>query len=158
MYTGGNLCIPQLGFQVRYKPGACAILRGDKMDHLVTDYTGPRYFVIGTNHESVRRHAERKMGQRQAPKDGDGDEVGQQRRSSDSFAPADCRDKNKDSLEHVINDEDMMAGVPIETPCVNPGCDEDDEEVANHQWTNEELHEAAALPLYDVSSSEDSQS
>ena len=109
------------------------------------------------------------MGQQQAPKDSDEDQVGQHRRSSDAFAPADCRDKNMKSLDHGVDDkdtshdasgltEDMMAGVPIETPCVNPGCDDDDEEVANHQWTNEELHEAAALPLYDVSSSEDGQS
>ncbi|KAK6855582.1 hypothetical protein PG995_007733 [Apiospora arundinis] len=168
-YTGGNLCIPQLGFRVRYKPGACTVLRGDKMDHLVTDYSGPRYFVIGTNHESVRKHAERKMARAPAPEKAD-EEAARRRQISNPFAPADYRDQSKMTLEdsddecenrfYVASEMEvgMTAGVSIRTPCVNPGCDDDDEEVANHQWTNEELHEAAALPLYDVSSSEGSQS
>ncbi|KAK6844684.1 hypothetical protein PG995_014794 [Apiospora arundinis] len=31
------------------------------MGHLMADYSDPRYFIIGTNHESVKRHAVRKM-------------------------------------------------------------------------------------------------
>ncbi|KAK8135040.1 hypothetical protein PG984_007052 [Apiospora sp. TS-2023a] len=60
-YEGGNLCIPQLGFKVPYRPGACALVRSERMEHLVADYTGPRYFVAGTNHESVKKYAMRKM-------------------------------------------------------------------------------------------------
>ncbi|KAK8086019.1 hypothetical protein PG994_000993 [Apiospora phragmitis] len=52
-YTGGNLCLPQLGIKVPYAPGACTVLRGDRMDHFVADYTGPRYNFVGTHHESV---------------------------------------------------------------------------------------------------------
>ncbi|KAK7965824.1 uncharacterized protein PG986_000101 [Apiospora aurea] len=65
-YTGGHLCIPDLGIKVPYAPGACTIIRGDKMDHLVTDFSGPRYFVIGTSHEAVKKYALRQMAQREA--------------------------------------------------------------------------------------------
>ncbi|KAK8137519.1 hypothetical protein PG984_003012 [Apiospora sp. TS-2023a] len=163
-YTGGNLCIPHLGLRVRYAPGACTILRGDRMDHLVTDFSGHRYFVIGTNHESVRKHAVRKMRQAgPAQRDPDEDEAPSTgpRSNPDPFAPADYSRSSKGDDETASEgqpDPDSLAeGFPIETPCVNPGCDEDDEEVADHIWTNEELHEAAALPLYDRSSSDEGQ-
>ncbi|RYO94045.1 hypothetical protein DL766_004100 [Monosporascus sp. MC13-8B] len=61
-YEGGNLCLPQLGFKVPYRPGACAILRGDRIQHFVSDYRGGRYLVVGTNHEKVKRHAYRLLG------------------------------------------------------------------------------------------------
>ncbi|KAK4447927.1 hypothetical protein QBC34DRAFT_381764 [Podospora aff. communis PSN243] len=61
-YTGGALCLPQLGIKVPYSPGTCAIIRRDGLEHLVQDYSGPRFFVIGTNHESVRRHGLRMIG------------------------------------------------------------------------------------------------
>ena len=51
-----------MGIKVPYKPGACAVIRGDKLDHLVTDYCPPRYGIVVTNHESAKRHALRKMG------------------------------------------------------------------------------------------------
>ncbi|KAK8002150.1 hypothetical protein PG991_014372 [Apiospora marii] len=161
-YTGGNLCIPQLGFRVRYAPGACTILRGDKMDHLVTDFSGPRYFVIGTNHESVRRHAVRKMQQEESAQQQQGAEYEvpspRPRGNPDPFAPADysssSRNDDNTASEGEQNPYSLAEEFAIETPCVNPGCDEDDEEVADHIWTNEELHEAAALPLYDKSSSD----
>lgn len=60
--AGGNLCLPQLSLKVQYKPGACAVLRGNGLEHLVEDYVPPRRFVIGTSHEPVRRHARRKLG------------------------------------------------------------------------------------------------
>ncbi|KAK8066820.1 hypothetical protein PG997_013567 [Apiospora hydei] len=170
-YTGGNLCIPQLGFRVRYAPGACAILRGDKMDHLVTDYSGPRYFVIGTHHESMRRHAMRKLREMEAARQQQAHRESEEKKDEeqeeqatgsapsrppqnpDPFAPADCR-----AHDETAPDDGLAAGVFVETPCVNPGCDDDDEEVANRKWTNEELHEAGALPMYDDSNSDSSRS
>ena len=59
---GANLCLPQLGSKVPYAPGACAIIPGDLLEHLVEDHSGPRFFVIGTNHETCRKHALRKLG------------------------------------------------------------------------------------------------
>lgn len=58
---GANLCLPQLGVKVPYASGACAILRGSGLEHLVQDYSGPRFFVIGTTHEACRSHAMRKL-------------------------------------------------------------------------------------------------
>ncbi|RYP21887.1 hypothetical protein DL765_001963 [Monosporascus sp. GIB2] len=60
--AGGNLCVPQLKVKVRYQPGAAAIIAGDMLDHLVLDYTGARFFIIGTNHDSVKQRVYRKMG------------------------------------------------------------------------------------------------
>lgn len=129
-YTGGNLCLPQLGIKTRYAPGACAVLRGDMVEHMVADYTGPRYFIIGTNHESVKRHALSKM-----------------HASSHNNATADGGalpplppplDDGK-----PVYEEDDVVGFPIEMPCVQYGHDELDD--PDRVWTNEELHEAAAL-------------
>jgi hypothetical protein len=39
------------------------------LEHYVEDFTGPRYFTIGTHHDSNRRSAWRKMG-----RSGSGDE------------------------------------------------------------------------------------
>ncbi|KAJ9148693.1 hypothetical protein NKR23_g5000 [Pleurostoma richardsiae] len=61
-YTGGHLCLPQLGIKVPYQLGACALIRGTAINDLVQDYSGLRFFLIGTNHESIKRHAFRKMG------------------------------------------------------------------------------------------------
>ncbi|KAK8090051.1 hypothetical protein PG997_005012 [Apiospora hydei] len=61
-YTGGNLCLPQLGLKVPYRPGACALLRGSGLEHLVTDFRGPRFFVVATNHETSKKYAWRAMG------------------------------------------------------------------------------------------------
>ncbi|KAK7965823.1 uncharacterized protein PG986_000100 [Apiospora aurea] len=140
------------------------------MDHLVTDYSGPRYFVIGTHHESMRRHAMRKLREMEAAreqahreneekKDQEQEKEATNSASSrlpekpDPFAPADCR-----AHDETTPDDGLVAGVFVETPCVNPGCDDDDEEVANRRWTNEELHEAGALPMHDESSNDSSYS
>ncbi|KAI0007275.1 hypothetical protein F4779DRAFT_643313 [Xylariaceae sp. FL0662B] len=61
-YRGGNLCLPQLGIKVPYGPGSCALIRGDALEHLVQDFSGPRFFTVGTNHESCRQFALRKLG------------------------------------------------------------------------------------------------
>ncbi|KAI5920650.1 hypothetical protein F4810DRAFT_723205 [Camillea tinctor] len=117
---GGNLCIPQLGVKVPYRPGACAVIRGDKLEHLVTDYTPPRYFLIGTNHESVKRWAFRKMGM------------------------------EPEAVEPPTTDHEDKIGFPLETPCINPGNDDqDDDEI---EWTNKMLHGAAALDSGDSGS------
>ncbi|KAK7955242.1 hypothetical protein PG988_015936 [Apiospora saccharicola] len=139
------------------------------MDHLVTDFSGPRYFVIGTNHKSVRRHAVRKMRQEEPLEEMASSP--RPRTHPDPFAPADYSSSigNDDdtAFEGEVDPNSLAEGFPIETPCVNPGCDchgptygdpysdEDDKEVADHEWTNEELNEAAALPLYDRSSSDE---
>ncbi|RYP64948.1 hypothetical protein DL771_008517 [Monosporascus sp. 5C6A] len=74
-YEGGNLCLPQLGFKVPYRPGACAILRGDRIQHFVSDYHGERYFVVGTNHEKVKQHAFRLLGRSVLPDPVDAEEL-----------------------------------------------------------------------------------
>ncbi|RYP93252.1 hypothetical protein DL770_000627 [Monosporascus sp. CRB-9-2] len=61
-YTGGTMCIPQLGIKVPYRPGTCVLLRGSDMDHYVEDFSGPRFFTIGTHHDSCRQFAWRKLG------------------------------------------------------------------------------------------------
>ncbi|RYP11701.1 hypothetical protein DL767_011022 [Monosporascus sp. MG133] len=61
-YTGGAMCIPQLGIKVPYRPGTCVLLRGSDMDHYVEDFSGPRFFTIGTHHDSCRQFAWRKLG------------------------------------------------------------------------------------------------
>lgn len=119
-YAGGKLCVPQLGLKTRDAPGACAVLRGDKLEHMVMDYTGPRYFFIGSNHESVKRHALRKING-----------------GSDS-------DNNNNNDAAEAGDEDDV-GFPINTPCVQYGHDELNE--PDRAWTNEELHEEVALPF-----------
>ncbi|KAI1082947.1 hypothetical protein F5B20DRAFT_597160 [Whalleya microplaca] len=122
-YTGGNLCIPQLGCKVPYKPGTCAIIRGDGLDHLVSDYSGPRFFMIGTNHESCKRFAFRAMGRspplsnkRQHPAEG--------------------------GLESSTEDQTV--------PCVNKGADEFDDDI---EFTNKWLHGPGALDFFESSSS-----
>lgn len=59
---GGNLCLPLFGCKVPYQPGSVALIRGHHLEHLVTDFTGPRYFVVGTNHESTKQAVWRKLG------------------------------------------------------------------------------------------------
>ncbi|KAK8017791.1 hypothetical protein PG993_014117 [Apiospora rasikravindrae] len=159
--VGGNLCIPDLGIKVPYAPGACTIIRGDKMDHFVTDFSGPRYFVIGTNHEAVKKYALRQKAQREAQARVES-EGGVAAAADDLSGPIVVEGPATTSKGPVLGDEfddpDEMVGFPLETPCVNNGCDWDEDELADNEWTNEELHEAGALPLYDVSSSDASES
>jgi hypothetical protein len=84
---------------------------------MVQDYSGPRFFLIGTNHESVKRHAWRNLGRLPA------------------LAPKRKRDRSS-SAESDDSEEDVM-----ETTCINLGDDLDD----NIQYTNRELHGAGAL-------------
>ncbi|KAK8066821.1 hypothetical protein PG997_013568 [Apiospora hydei] len=150
-YTGGHLCIPDLGIKVPYAPGACTIIRGDKMNHLVTDFSGPRYFVIGTNHKAFKMYAQRQMAQREAQsrEESEGGDAAAAGPSSSGLIVDEGPATN--GKGPALGDE--MVGFPLETPCVNNGCDWDEDELADHEWTNEELHEAGALPMYNSSSS-----
>jgi hypothetical protein len=38
------------------------LIRGNRLEHLVQDFTPPRFFAIGTNHERTKKYAFRKMG------------------------------------------------------------------------------------------------
>ncbi|KAK7952418.1 uncharacterized protein PG986_008146 [Apiospora aurea] len=123
-YTGGNLCLPQLGVKVRYGPGACALTRGSGLEHLVTDFQGPRFFAVATNHESSKKFAWRAKGRLPPlpPKP-----KGKRRRASGS-----------DFASH----EDEKARGPW-MPCINKGTDDDDEDQI--LWTDELLHGPRAL-------------
>ncbi|KAK6825624.1 hypothetical protein PG987_013118 [Apiospora arundinis] len=120
------------------------------MDHLVANYSDPRYFIIGTNHESVKRHAVRKM------KEGHPDMSVVERhhkrnlRLKDSPSPA-HHQEGEEKEEEPDSEDDEPANFPLETPCVNDGADSDDSDDPN--WTNWELHEAWALDSSDSSSS-----
>ncbi|KAK8068732.1 hypothetical protein PG994_005348 [Apiospora phragmitis] len=106
------------------------------MDHMVTDYTGPRYFIIGTNHESVKRHALRKMNGKN------------NNNNNNNTAPADNYPPPQDDSNNEEPMEEDEVGYPINTSCVQYGHDELDElDEPDRVWTNEELHEAAALPF-----------
>ncbi len=61
LLTGGDLCLPQLGLCLDYKPGNYVLLRGAELEHFVSDWTGTRYFVLFTNHQSVRNYAYRRL-------------------------------------------------------------------------------------------------
>jgi hypothetical protein len=93
------------------------VIRGTGLDHLVSDYSGPRFFIIGTNHESVKRCASRKLGR---------------------LPPLQPKPKREWTCES--DSEEDYDGV-METTCINNGGDEDDD----IHYTNRELHGAGAL-------------
>lgn len=140
--TGGNLCLPQLGIKVPYAPGARTVLRGDKMDRLVADYTGPRYFVIGTHHESVKRYIMRKVGTGLDPNTISLARI-DENEAFNEIAPPPSPPQDGTPNEAVDSDDDDSVGFPLNAPCVNDGRDSDDEE--DPPWTNWELHEDRAL-------------
>lgn len=143
-FEGANLCVPELGIKVPYKPGTCTILHGGDLDHLVRDFTGTRYFIIATNHESSRQYALRQMGDPRArplpapkPK-GDSPQGRDKRRASDEALDFDTDELSEDSDD----------GGDFEAPCINHRTDEDDMPV----YTNKDLH--GPNVLYSSSSSE----
>jgi hypothetical protein len=103
--AGANLCVPQLGLKVTYAPGACTIIRGNGLDHLVQDYTGPRFFVIGTNHETCKKHALRNLG-RLPP-----------------LPPRSLKRKNNQEGQQAPRDQEDE----LESPCINLRTDDEDE-------------------------------
>ncbi|RYP42693.1 hypothetical protein DL767_000062 [Monosporascus sp. MG133] len=115
-YTGGHLCVPDLGFRVPYQPGACTILRGRSLEHLVKDYSGLRVFVIGTSHDTTRKYSQRKRGI--LPQ-----------------LPPPIRETAR-RPEDDYEDEN-----PMETTCINfRSCSDDD-----IRYTNREIHGPGAL-------------
>ncbi|RYP73563.1 hypothetical protein DL770_007753 [Monosporascus sp. CRB-9-2] len=128
-YDGASLCVSQLNVMVKYAAGACACLRGNGLDHLVQDYSGPRFFVIGTNHETCKKYAWRKLGRLPplAP-------LPTRRKKSTATQPSD---------EHQEQVGDPGEPLQLDTPCINEGSDEQYE--GDFEWTNETLHDAAVL-------------
>ncbi|RYP93196.1 hypothetical protein DL770_000671 [Monosporascus sp. CRB-9-2] len=127
--AGGNLCVPQLKVKVRYQPGAAAIIAGDVLDHLVLDYSGTRFFVIGTNHDSVKQRVYRKMGK--LPPIARAEE-------DDDAAPAALDSEDEDCDEYGQLYEDY----PNAPPCLNWGDDNYDDDII---VTNTYLHGGYAL-------------
>lgn len=123
-HAGGDLALPQLGMKVKYTSGTCAILRGDSLEHLVTDWSGTRYFIVGTNHNSCKRYSYRKMGlEPPLP--------------PLQLKPAKRAREDDAGLDEVVVEEDITA-----TTCVNPWDDDQDQDV----WlSNRELHGPGAL-------------
>lgn len=101
---GADLCLPQLDLKVKYAPGACAILRGNEMEHLVQDFEPPRWFIVGTNHKECRQNAWRKLGR--AP----------------PLPPA----KNGRKRAHEEMEEETDEVAVIEGPLIDPVADADD--------------------------------
>lgn len=143
-FKGANLCVPELGIKVPYKPGTCTILRGGDLDHLVRDFTGTRYFIIATNHESSRQYALRQMGDPRARP------LPAPKPKSDSPQGRDKRRASDEALDFDTDElsEDSDDGGDFEVPCINHRTDEDDMPV----YTNKDLH--GPNVLYPSSSSE----
>ncbi|KAK8878818.1 hypothetical protein PGQ11_000112 [Apiospora arundinis] len=126
-YTGGNLCLPQLNLKVPYQSGSCALIRGGGMEHLVTDFTGPRFFVVGTNHETARKYAMRKLGRLPPlPPRGQWDQ-----------RDAAAREAYPGEQEWPDDDDDDWQ------PCTHSGADDDDQD--EMVWDDLELHGPRAL-------------
>lgn len=100
---GGNLCIPQLDLKVKYAPGACAILRGNELEHLVQDFEPPRWFIVGTNHKECQQNAWRKLGR----------------------APPLPPPKNGRKRAHEEMEEEADEVAVVEGPVVNAGANAD---------------------------------
>ncbi|KAK8048601.1 hypothetical protein PG994_010331 [Apiospora phragmitis] len=107
-----------LGVKVPYRPGACALLRGGGLEHLVTDFQGPRFFVVATNHETSKKYAWRAKGR---------------------LPPLPPK---PDRRRRTSNSTDEEAPGPW-MPCINKGTDDDDEDQI--RWTNSALHGPRAL-------------
>lgn len=103
-------------------------MRGDSLEHLTSDFTGFRAFIVGANHETTRLHVRLReqgaaglrppLSPRRPRSGGDGDAQ---------------RDSDSGSEEGW----DVFT-----TTCINELDDEDDEDVT---YTNKELHGAGAL-------------
>lgn len=113
---------------MRYTPGTCALTRGDSLEHLTSDFTGFRAFIVGANHETARLHVRlREQGATglrpplspvQPRRGGDGDGL---------------RDPDSESE----GGSDIFT-----TTCINVLNDDTDDDVT---YSNKELHGAAAL-------------
>ena len=110
---GANLCLPQPGVKVLYASGACA----SGLEHLVQDYSGPQFFVIGTDHEACRRHAMRKLGRLPALPD----PPPRTYKRMKAGPPPDSQALREAAAEEDDEDE------PLEGPCINVGTDEEED-------------------------------
>ncbi|KAK8084409.1 hypothetical protein PG997_005680 [Apiospora hydei] len=125
-YSGGNLCLPQLNLKLPYRSGSVALIRGSGLEHLVTDFAGPRFFIVGTNHETARKYALRKLGRLPPlPPRGKWDE-----------RDATARAAYPGEHEWPEDDDDWQ-------PCVHSGADDDDQDEMD--WDDLELHGYRAL-------------
>lgn len=111
-------------------------MRGGALDHLVQDFTGTRYFVICTNHESSRQHSLRKMGDPRAkpiPTDGlvESPEGNDRNDGSEDGDASDDGYLSSDSPSEDSDDPDNMTA-----PCVNYRTDADDDLT----YTNKQPH------------------
>lgn len=141
--TGGNLCIPQLGIKLKYMPGTCAIIRGDVMEHLVADYSGPRFFIVGTNHESCKRNAFRRMGrQPPLPLPPINSKTEEEERIERDRADHGFDYNSDDPYDEEYHDYD------VETTCINYGHEVDDPDI---EVTNKWLHGPGALDWFEPS-------
>ncbi|KAK7942513.1 uncharacterized protein PG986_011626 [Apiospora aurea] len=125
-YSGGNLCLPQLNLKLPYQSGSVALIRGSGLEHLVTDFAGPRFFIVGTNHETARKYALRKLDRLPPlPPRGKWDE-----------RDAAAREAYPGEHEWPEDDDDWQ-------PCVHSGADDDDQD--QMVWDDLELHGYRAL-------------
>ncbi|RYP59169.1 hypothetical protein DL770_010269 [Monosporascus sp. CRB-9-2] len=58
----GDLCFPQLGLRLDYKPRGCVVFRSAEFEPFVEDWHGSRMFVLYTNHQTVRNFTDRRAG------------------------------------------------------------------------------------------------
>ncbi|KAK8137388.1 hypothetical protein PG984_005328 [Apiospora sp. TS-2023a] len=54
--TGGELCMPDLGFKVPCTPGTTTII-GDGLKYHTSDCSGQRFAITGSNEEACKRYA-----------------------------------------------------------------------------------------------------
>ncbi|KAI9765984.1 MAG: hypothetical protein M1840_006991 [Geoglossum simile] len=54
-FSGGDLCLPQLGVRVPLPPGGIAGLRGRELVHFTDKWSGSRYSIVHFFKESIRR-------------------------------------------------------------------------------------------------------
>lgn len=103
-------------------------MRGDSLEHLTSDFTGFRAFIVGANHETTRLH----VGLREQGADG----------LRPPLSPGRPRAGGTGDAERD-SDSESEGGLDVfTTTCVNEMNDEDDEDVT---YTNKELHGACAL-------------
>jgi hypothetical protein len=111
---------------MKYVPGTCALIRGNALEHVVSDYTGPRFFIVGTNHESCKRHALRKLGR------------------LPHFSTTQSGDHKRGPNAQPEHDSDDP-----DTTCINQGHEVDDPDLV---MTNKWLHGPGALDWFTNSS------
>ncbi|KAI1074734.1 hypothetical protein F5B20DRAFT_595935 [Whalleya microplaca] len=148
-YEGGDMCFPQLGLKLDYKPGCCMMFRGAELQHFVADWTGNRIFLIYTNQQAVRNYIDRRRGRlRPLPDDdplvidGLADTVVQLGEQPGALTVGENDDNHNAEYEYY--------------PCVELNLDND----LDKDLTDKEIHRPGTWSpwrnLYDTSSSDNS--